>query len=208
MAGTPSGSPQRRWIVWPIAAIAGAAAGLLSALWLAGLLPGATRMTNGNVSIDGWSADFTIGTEATDPYARARVARFGLLAMARTEAIYFQRSTDDSGNRLDARCSYRLSGGPMPARWWSITLYDAAGYLPHNTDAALSIDATKAGDGPWQAIIAPERPQGAAHWISSRNAASFDLTLRLYVPDQGFVDHAAQMLAAPKIERLACKGTA
>src|SRR5690606_20588940 len=96
---------------------------------------------------------------------------------------YFTSATDDDGRPLSEACRYRLSGGPMPARWWSVTLYDGESRLPMNDDGALSIDASRAGGGRWEAIVAPARPAGEEAWISSRNAGRFDLTLRLYVPE-------------------------
>ena len=35
-----------------------------------------------------------------------------------------------------------------------------------NTDQALSISASETGEGAWQTIIAPQRTEGADHWIS------------------------------------------
>ena len=92
----------------------------------------------------------------------------------------------------------------MPAGWWSVTLYDTASMLPANTDSALSIDASRAGTGAWEAVIAAERPEGADHWISSRKAGTFDLTLRLYMPDPAVIAAPTTALDPPSIERLTC----
>lgn len=198
----------RRALTYLGAVIAGSLLGLGSALYMAGLWPGANTLAFGNVDVGGWRADFATGSDAADPYTRARVARHGLLALAKTEAVYLTRTTDDAGEPLREDCSYRLSGGTMPAGWWSVTLYDAASMLPANTDNALSIDASRAGVAAWEAVIAPERPAGARHWISSRNAGNFDLTLRLYMPDPALLEAPEQALSAPRIARLACGGKA
>jgi hypothetical protein len=161
-------------------------------------------MAFGNVDVGGWRSDFAIGSEAADPYTRARVARHGLLALAKTEAVYFTRATDDAGAPLREGCSYRLSGGSMPAQWWSVTLYDGQSMLPANTDNALSINAEMFAGGAWSAVIAPQRPEGGGAWISSRGAGAFDLTLRLYVPDPALLANPEKTLVAPTIERLAC----
>lgn len=190
------------------AIIAGIALGLGSALWMAGLWPEGRSLAFGDVDVGGWRSDFAVGSEAADPYTRARVARHGLLALAKTEAVYFTRAVDDAGEPLREECTYRLSGGPVPAGWWSITLYDAASMLPSNTDEALSIDASRAGSGAWQAVIAPRRPEGAAVWISSRNAGTFDLTLRLYMPEDALLRDPAATLDPPRIARLGCEGAA
>lgn len=194
----------RRFFAYFLAVLAGSAVGLGSAFWMAGLLPGASTMAFGDVDVRGWRSDFAIGSDAADAYTRARVARHGLLALARSEAVYFTRTTDDDGAPLRAACTYRLSGVAMPAGWWSVTLYDAASMLPANTDSALSIDAGRAGAGAWEAVIAADRPTGAAHWISSRKAGTFDLTLRLYMPDPAVIAAPTTALDPPSIERLAC----
>lgn len=194
----------RMWLRYLGGVVVGALLGLGSALWLAGLWPQRSNMAFGDVDVGGWRSDFATGSEAADPYTRARVARHGLLALAKTEAVYFTRATDETGAPLREGCNYRLSGGQMPAGWWSVTLYDAASMLPANTDGALSIDAERAGGGAWSAVIAPERPAGEGMWISSRGAGTFDLTLRLYVPDVALLSDPNAALTPPIIKRLSC----
>lgn len=188
------------------AAVGGAALGLASALAMAGLWPGTGTLDFGTVDVAGWRSDFAVGSDAADPYTRARVARHGLLALAKSEAVYFTRNTDDTGAPLDDNCRYLLSGGAMPSGWWSITLYDESSRLPANDDSALSLDASRAGAGDWRAIIAAQRPDGAAHWISNRNAGRFDLTLRLYMPSAQLLESPAAALVPPRLERLDCVG--
>ena len=130
--------------------------------------------------------------------------------MAKSEAIYFIRASDDEGQPLTENCTYRLSGGTLPAGWWSVTLYNAENFLPDNTDEALSYDASRASesgsDSEWSAVIAPERPEGEGGWISSRNAGAFDLTLRLYMPEAAALEAPVETIGAPNVERLACEG--
>ena len=190
------------------AILAGSALGLGSALWLAGLWPEGRSLAFGNVDVGGWRSDFAIGSKAADPYTRARVARHGLLALAKTEAVYLTRTTDDAGAPLREACTYRLSGGAMPAGWWSVTLYGAGSMLPANTDEALSLDAEQAGTGAWSAVIAPARPADATAWISSRAAGNFDLTLRLYLPTPGLLADPNAALTPPRIARMSCEGGA
>lgn len=191
-----------------VGVIAGSLLGLGSALWLTGLWPEGRSLAFGNVDVGGWRSDFAIGSKAADPYTRARVARHGLLALAKSEAVYFTRTTDDAGAPLSDRCHYRLSGGPMPAGWWSVTLYDRQSMLPANTDGALSIDASRAGEGAWEALIAPQRPDDGTLWISSREAERFDLTLRLYMPSAVLLANPNAALDPPRIERISCEGAA
>ncbi|WP_086738274.1 DUF1214 domain-containing protein [Erythrobacter colymbi] len=196
----------RRFVLYLLAVIGGSALGLGSALWMAGLWPAGRNMAFGNVDVGGWRSDFATGSEAADPYTRARVARHGLLALAKTEAVYFTRATDDAGAPLREACTYRLTGGAMPAGWWSVTLYDGQSMLPANSDNALSVNAQSFGDGAWTAVIAPSRPAGGEAWISSRSAGNFDLTLRLYMPTPALLAKPGATLVPPRVERLSCEG--
>lgn len=197
----------RSFLTYGLAVIAGILTGSGSALALSGLFPGFGAMSDGTVNLDGWKADFSTGSDAADPYTRARVARHGLLALARSEAVYFTRNTDDQGERLREECRYRLSGGRMPAQWWSVTLYDAESRLPMNTDGALSLDASRAGEEAWSATIAPQAPDEGL-WLSSQGGGQFDLTLRLYVPEARLIEDPAATLTPPRVERLDCAGDA
>jgi len=195
----------KRIFAFAAAGIVGSAIGAYSAATMSGLLPGDRRTMEG-ISISGWNGNLDQGSSDASPYVRARIARHGLLAMAKSEAIYFTRATDDAGSPLRETCRYRLSGGPLPAGWWSVTLYDADNFLPDNDDEALSYDASRTGSGRWEAEIAPTRPQEEIGWISSRNAGQFDLTLRLYMPEPGALSDPLDAIEAPSLERLACEG--
>ncbi|MGB3723000.1 MAG: DUF1214 domain-containing protein [Pacificimonas sp.] len=188
-----------------LALVLGAVIGILSAAWVSGLIPGMKAFATRNVDIEGWGGNLSVGKDSANPWVRAWVARHGLLALAREEAVYFTRSVDDAGLPLTERCRYRMEGGAQPARWWSVTLYDAKSRLPMNEDAALSVDATTAGRGNWRAIIAAERPAGSEMWISSRNGDRFDLTLRLYQPEADVPTAPATSVKPPRIERLDCR---
>ncbi len=194
----------KRAITYLLSVIAGVAIGGISAMAMAGLLP-TDRRTGGDIELNGWFGDFTMGSADADAYFRARIAKHGLLALANSETVYFTRATDDDGNALDEACNYRMSGGSMPARWWSVTLYNSDNFLPDNTDQALSFDATRAGDGEWSAIIASMKPdEENTNWISSKSAGDFDLTLRLYVPNDGVLTDPDGIIQAPSIKLLNC----
>lgn len=198
-----------RALIYLVTGIAGLGVGVASALYLSGLWSTKQPMEFGDVNVAGWVSDFAVGSEQASPYVRARVARHGLLALANTEAVYFVRGKDDSGERLREDCDYRLSGGAMPVKWWSITLYQTSNsMLPLNEGEALSVDATSiVTDGDtWEARIAPNRPEDTPNWISSRNADRFDLLLRLYVPQEALLTDPQGALSPPSIERLRCTG--
>lgn len=186
----------------------GGICGLGTALVAAGIIGPGVRL-GGNVETGSWSSDWTIGSEAANPWVRARVARHGLLALTKDEAVYFTRNRDEDGNRLSEACTYEVSGGDMPALWWSMTLYDGTSFLPRNTDNALSFDLTDAGAGgsrdAWSFKVAAGQPQ-EGEWVSSRTAGQFDLTLRLYKPSPDLISDPEGTLDAPRVKRLGCEG--
>lgn len=157
----------------------------------------------------GWSGSGVTGSSEAGPVLRARVALSGLLALNRSQAIYFTRKLDDLGEPLRENCHYLISGGALPGQWWSITAYAEDDYLPRNTDDALSVDASEVqleANGLWQAQAGPAR-NPSLPWISTRQAGNFDLTLRIYNPTSS----AQQDFAAipfPKVERVSCEGNA
>lgn len=186
----------RSIITYGLAAIAGVIVGPVSIL--------AGMFLSGPLNVSDWTSNWAIGSEQANPYVRAYVSVFGLLALSKEEAVYFNRRVDDDGERLSEACIYRLSGKNQPSRWWSITLYDTRGYLPLNDDGAPSVDATRVGEGDWEAIISPSRDNGEALWVSSRNSGTFDLTLRLYKPSDDLLARPETELNPPSIERLSC----
>ena len=191
-----------------IGGILGLAAGAASAFVMAGMVGSGIRLS-GDVDVDNWQSDWTIGSTAANPWTRARIARHGLLALTKEEAVYFTRAVDDDGKPLKEACTYRVSGGAMPALWWSVTLYDGDSRLPPNKDKALSYDLTKAaaeGDADsWRFTVSPTRPAEGG-WVPSRAADNFDLTLRLYKPSAALLADPEATLPAPKIERVSCGG--
>lgn len=198
----------RHLIAILIGGILGLGAGAGAAFLAAGMAGPGLRL-GGGVDAGGWLSDWTIGSPAANPWTRARVARHGLLALSREEAVYFTRNTDDTGRRLSDACTYRVTGIALPALWWSVTLYDETSFLPRNTDGALSYDRTAADTArrsdAWSFLIAPQRPDIGEPWVSSRNAGSFDLTLRLYKPSPELIDAPERNLPPPSITRLSCE---
>ncbi len=181
--------------------------GLGTALAAAGII-GPGVLIGGSVQTGGWSSDWTIGSKAANPWTRARVARHGLFALTKEEAVYFSRKTDDDGRRLRETCTYEVSGGALPALWWSITLYDGTSFLPRNTDEALSFDLTDAsaiGDPTAWAFTIAAAAQAEGGWVSSRAAGEFDLTLRLYKPSPELIANPEAVLDAPRIRMVTCR---
>lgn len=183
---------------------AAVAIGLIVGIGSAWLVLGNGQLL-GRFEYDHWFGNANAGSAAADPYTRGIVATIGLLALNRSETIYFHRYVDENGQPLAESCVYDLIGGDLPARWWSITVYAADDFLPLNDDAALSVDATqivREPDGSWTARLAAQRA-GASNWISTRAADTFSLALRMYNPGDRARDDASS-IPYPKIRRVSC----
>jgi hypothetical protein len=139
-----------------------------------------------NEAIGPWSTGKDFGTAKASPYTRAVVALYGLLALPASEARYYTAITDDAGQPLVGTCRYRVSGGALPAKWWSLTLYDPAGYLVENQPGIYSIGSVglpAAEQAGWTVTVAPNEQGG--HWLPSGGVKRFALTLRAYLPADG-----------------------
>jgi hypothetical protein len=187
------------WARYLICGVAGIALGAGGALWSvrAGAL--------GSVSAIGpWTTGADFGTAQASARTRAVVALRGLLALPATEARYYQADIDDAGRPLEGRCRYRVAGGSLPAKWWSLTLYDPAGYLVANQANVFSVGSAglpSPEQAHWQVVIAPDRQPG--HWLPNGRIARFELTLRAYLPDDGGKRNFTRA-ELPTITREAC----
>lgn len=192
------------WIRTGLAILAGLAGGSALALLLV-----FGPLEIGGARAGPWRTNLLIGAPDAGPMLRAVIARRGLLALNRSETIYFNATTDDQGAALREDCTYRVSFDAQPdARWWSLTLYAEDDYLAVNGDQAASVTAGQAGPGiaePMTVLIAATRPDSAANWLSSRNGGDFALTMRLYQPADA-ISEAPTLAALPAIERLSCGG--
>lgn len=152
-----------------------------------------------------WRTGEKVGTADASVATRATVALRGLLALPEREAIYFNASTDSQGRKLEGRCSYRVSGGAVDARWWSLTLYDSKGYLIANPERAYSVGSAAMAPGEagnWSVDIARQRT--GSHWIAMPDDQPFELTLRAYHPSSKLLANRGSV-SLPRIERGECR---
>lgn len=181
------------------------AGGALIALAQTGFLAPGLAQTRSGVSVGGWHGDWAAGSPAAGAGHRAWIAKNGLLAMSNKEAVYLVTDEDTDGAKLDAACTYEVSGGGQDAYWWSVTLYDASGFLPRNDGGALSIDASQVGsvEGAWTATISQARPP-EGFWLSSEKAGDFNLLLRLYRPSEALLANPERVVNPPKLTKVGC----
>lgn len=191
-------------------AVARVGAGAVAALVLGlGTLYFAVRtgVARGEVTNGPWRTSLVVGSASADLYTRARVSLDLLLASGMAESLYFTAASDSERRPLDARCAYRIEGGDLPARWWSLTPYGVDGYLIPNEAGLYSVNQSstaRAADGSWRAQLSRERQPG--NWLPAgrpRAAGPFTLTLRLFDPEPVAIESAGS-IALPRIVREAC----
>lgn len=166
-------------------------------------------MEMGGTAVGPWKTNLLIGDSNAGPMIRAVVARRGLMALNRSETVYFDATTDGEGRRLREDCFYRVSFTQEPdARWWSMTLYADDNFLAVNGENAHSVTADHAAasaEDPMAVLVAASRPDLPSYWLSSRNSGAFALTLRLYQASAAITADPA-VAELPSIERLSCEG--
>lgn len=182
------------WVRHCVAIVIGLVVGTGCAVY--GIRAGALGSSS---AIGPWETGSDFGSRDQGAMTRAVVALRGLLALPAREARYYTAATDDRGAPLDGRCRYTVSGGALPARWWSLTLYDPAGYLagsgPYSVESAGV--RTDAG-GRWRVTVGP-----GATALPTAGLDRFALTLRTYLPaDAGRTSPTREQL--PAIRREGC----
>lgn len=158
--------------------------------------------------IGAWETGRDFGTADQGARARAVVALRGLLALPASEARYYTARFDDGGRALTANCAYRVTGGRLAAQFWTVTLYDDAGYLVPNDAQVFSVGnmtMPPVEQNRWTILVAPLRQPG--RWLPTGGAAGrpdpIALTLRAYLPADGGEGNftAAQL---PSIRKEGC----
>ncbi len=190
----------KRWHRYAITFVGGMAVGL-GAAW--GLTRGG--LGDGGIRKGPWTTSLGYGTKATDPLTRAKVARGGLLALPAKETVYWLATADAAGAPLDGDCRYSLSGKPLDARWWSVTVYDDKGYLVDNPARVWSVNGANVAldaKGEWRVTISPDKPGNAA-WLPGIKGRKFQLTLRMYNPGPAFRADP-EKAALPRLVKVGC----
>lgn len=168
-------------------------------LWL-------TRVGISGVDSGAWRVNLLAGSRDADAHTRARIALGAVLALDRSETLYYTTDHDDTGALLRAECRYRIEGSPPPARWWSLTAYAADHFLFPNDAKRYSVNGetvTLDGSGRFGATIGPasEISRDDRSWIPTTGQGGMRLTLRLYGADES-VQRAPESLVTPTIRRV------
>jgi hypothetical protein len=134
-----------------------------------------------------------VGRYGSEYGLRAAVAMAGFGANLAEDAIYPNALQDADGKALQGGQRYRLhfAAGQLPPvrAFWSVTVYDADGYLvdnPLNRYALGDRDALKRNaDGSLDIYLQADAPasEWQANWLPIPKAGGFALTARLYWPE-------------------------
>jgi hypothetical protein len=179
----------------------GGALGLASADW-------ATRggYPFGGVQVGAWTAWPRAGAANADPYTRAVNARRGEIPLAVGEGLLLTAAVDDSGQALDATCTYRIGGGTPPARAWTITVAGRGLREPGRPilrEGFTSTEVLRSTDGRFTLVLAPDVQPG--NWLPSPRASGpVRLALRLYDTPAAASVGALDRTSVPAITRLGC----
>jgi len=153
-----------------------------------------------------WVTNLAAGTSEASIYTRANIALHGLLALAKSEAVYYQCTGDDKGEQLRANCDYRIEGKSLDARWWSITLYGQDDFLIPNGQKVYSFNTNTVKlnqDGSY--VIYLSRSPKEGNWLpSGAKDQKVVLTLRLYNPGQTVYGNPGA-IELPRVIREGCK---
>ena len=180
------------------------AAGYLKALRLGGRLLAGTAGDGGGSTATwtGFTPGAVVGSYGTDYLERARQAKETLGTQVPTQAVYFSAARARSGTTttpLGGTRSYeiRFPAGDLPPHgsdgFWSITLYNPAGFFVGNPIDRYSIgDETpglaRGADGSLTIVVSAGRPaETDVNWLPAPEGA-FSLVLRVYDPTRQVLD--------------------
>jgi len=152
-------------------------------------------------AVNGWRVVLRdIGTYGTNYDARAAIAKMGLGANLPADAVYPITSVDGDGRPLhgDHRYVVHFAPGRLPPvnAFWSLTLYDASGYLVPNAIGRYALhdrDPLRPNpDGSLDLYIQASSPgpERETNWLPAPAGAPFNLTLRLYWPRRAVLEGA------------------
>jgi len=159
----------------------------------------------GALTIGAWTAWPKTGTADADPYARASIARIGLLPTAVGDGITFAAESDDNGKPLDGRCDVLVSGITPSARFWTVTLYNREGELAANSvgrHGFTSQEIVRGADGSFSIIAAPRAQPG--NWLPTGGIERYTLVLRLYDTAVGVSTRAGREVPMPSVTTRGC----
>lgn len=136
-----------------------------------------------------WRTDATLASPGSSARVRAYLAIVGLMGLPLQETAYYERNTTEDGDPIDANGIYEIRGQDLPARWWSITLYNHDNFLTPNEYERYSVKGTEVArepDGSFRILLARTPQEG--NWIPLGDGYDMTVLLRLYNPDPALAE--------------------
>lgn len=149
-----------------------------------------------------WSAP-AAEAAGTDPYRAAIASRTDELRLGAAEGMAFVATTDSDDEPLTGSCQYRLVGGAIPARLWTITARTADGGVFDNPSGRIAFhsgEVLRDAEGDFEVAIAASARSG--NWLPVAEAEPFNLTLVLY--DTPIAAAPSRSAELPEILREGC----
>lgn len=162
-----------------------------------------------NASPTNWIIFKNLGDYGDDYLFRAGAASVAFGVNVEKNVIYPFAFLDASGEPLDGAASYVLRFSPNdepPTDFlWSLTLYDADGYLVRNESGKYGVRSDEPlkrnPDGSVEILIQHDKPQGdTINWIPAPRGP-FVLAMRVYRPNEKASNGAWTPPAIQKIQR-------
>lgn len=149
-----------------------------------------------------WKQWTMLGRPDADPYARAHMARKGMMPVASTVEQAFFADSDSAGGWLNTACEYRVVVGNFKGAWWSIAAYTRKGLLVGNAADRYAFNTdTIMYEADGRAVVTLARDARSGNWLPIGGAGP--VTVVLTVHPAGDAEKAN--IALPEIERVGCR---
>ena len=154
-----------------------------------------------------WKAHPASGTPEADPFAQARAARTGRLALGAAEGTTFVAERDGEGEPLSGLCSYRLAGRMPQARLWTLHVADPDGRVLPGPDPLILPAIHSRGllhekDGTFAVTFS--RDIGPGNWVPLDHDGPIHFRATLYDTSVNSATGLTE-LVMPAISRLECR---
>lgn len=150
------------------------------------------------IGVKGWAYTLKSGAYGVDYNYRAAIAQCCYGENLPQDAVYPAIASDSEGRALDGSARYVMhfeKGGLPPVDgFWSVTAYDKDGYfIPNALQRQLLGSRDKLvvnADGSIDVLIQADSPgkDKEANWLPVTNGQPFNLLMRLYWPQEQFLD--------------------
>ncbi len=157
---------------------------------------------------NGWQISVDLGNYGTNYLLRATIAFVGLGANLPEDAIYPMAYVDSNGDVLNGNNKYLIhfpkDQTPPVNAFWSITMYNVAELFVENPIDLYAIgdrnDLEYNEDGSLDIYIQHEKPEGhESNWLPAPDD-DFNVTMRMYWPQESVIDGTWEIPFVQKIE--------